>query len=661
MRKKQGTGSTGEPSANDSAESKVKVGRRNFLKSATLGGALMAAPLASANAAPSAANDLRLKSKTARNSTSVHPLSTTEQECAVPPPNMGGPQMTCGSDYMVDALRHVGIEHIIAIPGSTFKALHESVINYGMQTSPKLDHLTVTHEEASIAFCHGYFKVSGKPMAAMVHATVGLQHASMAIYNAFCDRVPMIVLPAAHLDATKRSTPTDWIHTVNDGPSLTREFTKWDDTPGSLAHFGESVVRGYRFAMTPPYGPIVIACDQELQEMDLPGGKAPPLPAFSPPTVAQGDSNAVREAARMLAAANNPVIIADRAARTPAGLKLMVELAEALQCAVVDVGGRMNFPWRHPLNMTSAVDFISSDVDLVLGLELTDWWFAMRDYPATAKRINISCAELYMKSTYQEFERYTPVDLSIGADAEATLPALIAAVKTAIGTNRRSALQSRGGKLGDIHKRALQRSREATAVGWDSTPISTSRLCAELYEVIRNEDWGLTSGAIPLGNRPAQLWEGNKYYSCIGGSGGSGIGYTVTSAMGAALAHKEQGSIAVCIGGDGDLMMSPGALWTAAHERLPILYVVHNNHAWFQEVMYVQRMANKRNRGLDRIHIGTFMNDPDINIAGLAKNMGVYSEGPVIDPKDLGPAYRRALEVVKRGEPALVDVWSQGR
>ncbi len=637
----------------------AKFGRRNFLKSAALGGAAAAAaPLSAAQAATAKAST-KAAPGSVRNSTSIRPGASQEQECAVPPQATGMVQMTCGSDYMVDALKHVGIEHIVAIPGSTFKGLHESVINYGMINAPHLDHITVTHEECSVAFCHGYQKVSGKTAAAMVHATVGLQHASMAIYNAYCDRVPVMVITAAHLASDARSTPTDWIHTVNDGPSLTREFTKWDDTPGSLTHWGESVVRGWRFAMTPPYGPVVLAADQELQEMDLPGGKAPPLPAFAPPEVARGDDNAVRAAAQMLVNAQNPLIVADRAARTPEGLRLMVELAETLQCGVYDYGGRMNFPWRHPLNVSSALDYVHGDVDLILGLELTEWSFLVKGFPANAKRININVAELFMRASYQEYERYAAADISISADAEATLPALIEAIKQ-LQKGSKSALKARGDKLAGYHKQALARSREMAATGWDSKPISTSRLCAELYDVIRDEKWGLTSGVTPLGNRPEQLWDANEHHQYIGSSGGSGVGNTVTSSIGAALAHKEQGRIAVTIGGDGDFMMCPGALWTAAHEQLPLLYVVHNNHAWFQEVMYVQRMANKRNRGIDRINIGTTMNDPQINIAGLVKNMGVYTE-LVQEPGDLRAAYQRALAVVKKGEPALVDVWSQGR
>jgi thiamine pyrophosphate-dependent acetolactate synthase large subunit-like protein len=287
-------------------------------------------------------------------------------------------------------------------------------------------------------------------------------------------------------------------------------------------------------------------------------------------------------------------------------------------------------------------------------LELFDWSFQRRNYSPTAKRININAADLFMRAEYQAIERYVGADMQISADAEATLPSLIEAIKQLQKTSK-TALKARADKLAGFHKQALERSKEAAAVGWDAKPISTSRMMAELYDVIRNEKWGLTFAS---SGRAQALWDATEHYQYFGGANGSGN--TVTNAVGAALAHKEAGRFAVTIGGDGDYMMCPAAIWTAAHHQLPLLYVVHNNHAWFQEFMWVQRMANKRNRGVDRVHIGNMMTDPQINIAANAKSVGVYSE-LVMEPNDLRGAYQRALEVVKKGEPAVVDVRAQGR
>jgi acetolactate synthase-1/2/3 large subunit len=211
------------------------------------------------------------------------------------------------------------------------------------------------------------------------------------------------------------------------------------------------------------------------------------------------------------------------------------------------------------------------------------------------------------------------------------------------------------------HAQALSASRGLAAIGWDDTPISVARMCAELYEQIRTEDWALVSGSELQSFWPQQLWTADKHYQYIGDSGAYGLGYLPGASLGAALAHKKHGRLPVAIGGDGDLMFSSGALWTAAHERIPILYVIHNNRAYHAEVMLIQSVANARNRGIDRARIGTAFTDPFIDFAALARSMGVRGEGPITDPKDLGAAFKRAVAAVKGGEPVVVDVVSQGR
>lgn len=639
--------------------------RRGFLKAATLvgTGTLTQTPVSSAAhaaAAPSAPPQPGSPQRDAQARHTVQ-LTSREAEHGAPPP-VTSTQTSCGSDFMVDVMRHLGIEYVAAIPGNTFKGLHESVINYGMTTTPTLELISCMHEEMSVAISHGYAKVAGQPMACMMHSTVGLQHAAMAIYNAWADRVPVFAIVGAILDAQERHGYVDWAHSVFDGPALVRDFTKWDDTPVSLSHFAESATRAYKFSMTPPRGPTVLAVDQTLQENPIKSDAALTIPKLPQTAAPAGDPNAVREAARWLVAAERPVIIADRAARTAEGLRLMVELAEALQAPVIDLNGRMNFPWRHPLNQSRRQAQLTADADLVLGLELTDYWGAIGNrLTPGARRISISSGDVYMKSNYQDFERFTPVDLAIAADAETTLPALVEEVKRQTTGPRRAWFAKRGAKLAQDHQESLEQSRAAAAVGWDSQPITTARLCAELYEQIRHEDWALCNGTVFQNYWPQQLWTATHHYQYIGDAGAYGLGYLPGASVGAALAHKKHGRLAVAIGGDGDLMFSPGALWTAAHHRIPLLYLVHNNRAYHQEVMFIQMMAVKRQRGIDRAHIGNVITDPNVDFAKLAASLGLYSEGPITDPRDLGPALQRAVAVVKRGEPALVDVVSQGR
>jgi thiamine pyrophosphate-dependent acetolactate synthase large subunit-like protein len=522
---------------------------------------------------------------------------------------------------------------------------------------------------------HGYFKAEGRPMAVLCHGTVGLQHAAMAIYNAYCDRVPVYILGGNSLDATLRRPGVEWAHSVQDAAVMVRDFIKWDDQPVSLPHFAESAVRAYKIAMTAPMMPVLLMIDGGLQEDPISHEVASRLrvPRLASTSAPQGDTGAVAEAARLLVNARNPVIVADRAARTAAGLARLIELAETLQAPVINQGGRMNFPSRHPLNHTSSARQLVADADVIIGLELTDFWgtvSTVRDAltrtsrsfvkPGT-KLISVTALDLNTKGNYQDFQRYPEVDVAMAADAEATLPALTEACKRLITPDKRSAFQERGRRLADGHATALERARAEATYGWDASPISTARMTMELWAQIKNEDWALVAESGIMSDWTDRLWSFDKHYQSLGGSGGAGVGYGAPAAVGAALANKKHGRLSVTIQGDGDFLYAPGVWWTAAHHRIPLLAVMHNNRAYHQEVMHVQRMANRHNRGITRAHIGTTIDDPNVDFAKVAQGLGVHAQGPITNPADLGPAIKRAIEVVKRGEPSLIDVVTQPR
>ena len=376
----------------------------------------------------------------------------------------------------------------------------------------------------------------------------------------------------------------------------------------------------------------------------------------------------------MLVAAQNPVLVADRLARTPNGMKLLIDLAETLGASVIDQGSRMNFPSRHPLNQSQRAGAAIAEADVILGLEVSDFWStvnALRDQlhrstrrvaSPTAKLITVTTGDLYIRANYQDFRRMQDVDLAIAADGEATLPSLIDAVKRLSNADRKRAFQERGARLADASRAAAERSRVAASYAWDASPVSTGRLCAELWAQIKNEDWSLVSSYYSDGGGwPRRLWDFNKPYHSLGHAGGGGIGYGAPASVGGALANRRHGRLSVAIQTDGDLMYAPGVLWTAAHHNIPILSVMNNNRAYHMEIMHVQRMCNARNRGINRGMIGSELTDPNIDYAKLAQSMGVYAEGPITNPKDLGPAISRAIAVVKKGEPALVDVVTQVR
>jgi thiamine pyrophosphate-dependent acetolactate synthase large subunit-like protein len=650
-----------------------EVSRRKFLAGVAVAGA------ASTVAGPEAASAATPPVAAAKIPSVLRPTAqqiALENEAPKDSSPLGG---RAGSDFMVDVIRSTGIEYIYANPASSYRGIHESLINYGGNSKPEF--IECMHEESSIAMAHGYYKATGKLAAVLVHGTVGLMHGTMAIYNAWCDRAPVMVMGGNDLDASKRPPGVPTTHSAQDINALVRDFTKWDDTPVSLQHFAQSFVRAAKFAMTPPHEPVMLTLDAEVQESPIKEHERntlyiPKYMAAAPP---QAEVGALREAAKMLVNAENPVIVVDRVARTAAGVKYLIELAELLQAPVVNQNGRMNFPNGHYLNQAGPQ--LIPQADVILGMEVTDFWNVVNGFVDNAdndglgvqasrikpgtKLITISSVELNQKSNYQDFQRFQAVDLAMVGDAEASLPSLIEAVKSAIGNDKKAAYEKRGEGFKKAYAAAHDRAMAAAAVAWDVSPISTARLTAEIWAAVKDQDWSLVASTGNVSGWPQRMFKFDKHYQWLGSSGGSGLGYGAPASAGAAHGNKALGRFSVSIQGDGDMMYAPGVLWTCAHHSIPLMYVMHNNRGYHQEVMHVQRIANRRNRvannGKDFGPIGTKIQNPDIDFAGLAKSMGVQGIGPINDPKDLGPALKRAVQIVKAGEPVIVDSVTQPR
>jgi acetolactate synthase I/II/III large subunit len=636
-------------------------GRRRFLKGATLVGAAALTPPTGAGALP-APPQPRLKPAL------PGPWQTVAETVA--PSSDPVTQTTSGGDFMVDVLKTLDLDYLAMNCASSFRGLHEAVLNHG-KNKPEI--LTCAHEEIAVAMGHGYAKIEGKPLAMICHGVVGLQHASMAIYNAWCDRVPVYLMGGNLIEANKRgATFAEWVHSAIDIGAAVRDYTKWDDQPTSLQHFAESAVRAYKIAVTPPMGPVLLSLDAELQENPIGEHEKLHIPKLSQVIPPQADSGAIAELAKLLVNAQAPLIVVDRLARTPAGMEHLVELAELLQCAVMDRFGRTNFPSRHPLNQTFQGPALVQQADVILAIELNDQFGpfnAFNDrivrstrplYKPTTKIVSLGLRDMYLKANYQDFARFQDIDMSIAGDGEASLPALIEAVRRLIDAPRKSAYEARGKRYAQAHLAMVEQAKSAATIGWDASPITVGRMCAELYAQIKDDDWSLVGNTIN-NTWPLRLWNIDKVHRWNGGSGGAGIGYNAPASLGAALANKRHGRLSVTFNGDGDLMYVPSTLWTAAHHRIPLLYLVQNNRAYHQEYMYLQAMANRHGRGIDDVAIGTTITNPNVDFAAVARGFGVYGEGPIENPRDLGPALKRAIAVVKRGEPALIDVVTDPR
>jgi acetolactate synthase-1/2/3 large subunit len=622
-----------------------QVDRRGFLKGAAVGAAAMVT-------VPSTVAEPAQQTAPARTTTPMPSAAQLAADTGEPPPPVSSRIVERpGSDFMLDVLKTLGFEYVAANPGSSFEGLHESVINYGNNRMPEL--LTCCHEESAVAMAHGFAKIEGKPMLAFLHGTIGLQHASMAIYNAYADRVPVYMIVGNWMDGARRANGVNSYHSAQDMAAMVRDYVKWDDEPASLGHFAESAVRAYKIAMTPPMAPVVLVVDHDMQERPR-TETGLRIPALTMPSFPAGETGAVREVARVLIAAENPQINTGRAARTPNGIKLLVDLAEALQAPVNGGGDRVNFPSRHPLAGSAL-----GQPDVVLDLEVQG---GPRSTGATGtKRVSITAADLFIKSNLQDFQHMAEVDIAVAADAESTLPALIEEVRRQLTADRKRALQERGAKLAEAHRLARVQAIEAAAYGWDASPISLARLSAELWTQIKEDDWSLVSWQGFISGWPGRLWNIHKHYHYIGGQGAGALGYGAPAAVGAALANRKHGRLSVNIQTDGDLNYAPGVLWTAVHHQIPLLTIMHNNRAYHQEVMLVQRVASERSRGVDRVHIGTTLTEPNIDYTKMAQAYGMYGEGPISDPRELAPAIKRGLERVRRGEPALIDVITQPR
>ena len=651
-------------------EVRPEVNRRKFLTGVAVAGA--ATTVANgAQANPGTAANKRLPSAVMPNTMQIAAETGGLREPTTQIP--GRP----ASDYMVDVIKSLKIEYIYSNPASSFRGLHESLINYGKNTAPEF--LTVTHEEASVAMAHGHFKATGKPQMVLMHGTVGLQHACMAVYNAWADRCPVILVGGNDLDASKRPPGVPTVHSAQDINSLVRDFTKWDDQPVSLQHFSQSFVRAYKYAMTPPYGPVMIALDAGLQQGSMkPDEKDLYTPRYIPPSPPHADPAALRETAKLLVNAQNPVIVADRMARSQKGIDLLVQLAELVQVPVVNQQNRINFPNTHYLASGPA---IVRNADFILGLELTDFWATVGGWVdngdhdghgimesrhrADVKLAHINSVELNTKANLQDFQRFMPVDILMPADAEASLELLIEYVKAAITSERKSVFEQRAAARRKAHAQARTNMRQRATLGWDASPISIARWTSELWPHIKDLDWSMVNSSSGAAGWPMQMFPMDKHYRWLGRSGAAGQGYGPPASIGAANGNKSLGRFTFSYQGDGDLMYVPGSLWTATHHNIPMLMMVHNNRGYHQEVMHVQRLSNRRNRvanlGKTMGPVGTSIEGPDIDYAGLAKSMGWWSAGPIKDPAELGTVLAKAVQVVRAGEPALVDVWSQPR
>jgi thiamine pyrophosphate-dependent acetolactate synthase large subunit-like protein len=547
-----------------------------------------------------------------------------------------------GSDVIADALRSLDVPYIALTPGASYRGLHDSIVNYLGNTKPQM--LLCLHEEAAVAIAQGYAKVTDKAMVTAVHSNVGLMHASMALFNAWCDRMPVVVLGATGpVDAAKRRPWIDWIHTARDQGALVREYTKWDDQPASPAAAREAILRGTWIANTVPQGPVYINFDAELQEMKV----NEPLPAidvarYMPAIATAAPPELVKQAAEMLKGAKQVLILAGRASRSEEAWNARVALAEAIGARVVtDLKIGATFPTDHPL-YAGAPRAISADsveglknVDVILSLDWVDLAGALRSYgpSPSVKVIQISLDHRIHNGWSMDHQGLPPVDLLLSADPDLVVPELVKEV----------------GKSAKPH--AVPSAR--TKAEKEPTGFTNEHIARSLRKVLG--DRPVTYTHLPLSWDDS--WATFKHpLDYIGSDGGGGVGGGPGISVGAALALKGSGRLPVAICGDGDFLMGVTAVWTAVHYKIPLLFVLANNRSFYNDELHQERMARARNRPVENKWIGQRMSEPDVDLAAMGRAQGAVGFGPVTKAADLPSILEKAIAEVDAGKVAVVDV-----
>lgn len=552
-----------------------------------------------------------------------------------------------GSDVVAETLRDLDIPYVALNPGASYRGLHDSIVNYLGNKTPQM--LLCLHEEAAVAIAQGWAKVTGRAMATVVHSNVGLMHASMAMFNAWCDRMPVIVLGATGpVDADKRRPWIDWIHTARDQGALIRNYTKWDDQPASAAAARESLLRAAWIANTAPQGPVYVNLDAEMQEAKLPA-PLPPIDAarFMPQVRTAAAPDQVQRVAAILRGGKNIVILAGRASRDVAAWNDRVVLAEALNAKVItDLKIGASFPTDHPLHVGAPNNLVPdaeglkalAEADVILSLDWVDLAGALKTAKALSTKaqiIQVSLDHHIHNGWSMDHQALPPVDLFISADADATASALLAAI--APGAKPKYQPTTSVPAAPDLPKDSLTVEHLATA----------------LRDAVGSKDMSLSH--LPLSWNGA-WWPFRHPLDYLGSDGGGGIGGGPGIAVGAALALKDSDRLAIAVCGDGDFLMGVTALWTAAHYRIPLLIVVANNRSFFNDELHQERVARMRNRPVENRWIGQRMADPEIDLAAMARAQGAEGFGPVTSAADLPEIFRKAIEAVENGAVAVVDV-----
>jgi acetolactate synthase I/II/III large subunit len=583
------------------------------------------------------------------------------------PANRAEPEYV--SDVMAELLGQMDFGHVFLLPGASYRGLHDSLVNHNRNYDPQI--VLATSELSAASMAHGYAKATGKPSLCILHDLVGLMNGSMGLYNAYCDRVPVVFLGGAGpLDPDQRRF-IEWNHSASTQADIIKDWVKWTDEPPTANATMKAILRGKQIAATAPQGPVYVSIDTHVQEQAVDETIEPfdaSLPRHQAPPPMGPNEGALQQAAEMIVNAEFPVIVGGRFGMYEAVREPLIELLDLTGAGGLNDRAIYCWPSDHPQNLSGDADALR-EADVIVCLDVIDINNTMGTYAIRRrsdileardkeppKIIDISLNGIDNNSWTAFGGPTPPVDLQIVCEPQYGVDQLISAVRKTLERDDSShgRIEARKKTLSARHDALRARQTEKACANWDAAPVTIERMIHEVYQAVKDKDWMLTAANHRSFNEV--VWNFPGAGAFLGSDGGGGVGYNTSAAVGAALALRDKGKFCVSIGGDGDYLMAPATIWSAVHYRVPMLHIINNNSTWGNDEVHQVEVAHNRNRPKENAWIGQAMRDPIINFADVARGFGAWAEGPVGTPDDLADALQRAVAEVEKGNVAVLDV-----
>jgi acetolactate synthase-1/2/3 large subunit len=596
------------------------------------------------------------------------PTNFTHHESPVNLP-ANQPEAEYVSDVMAELLAKMDFGHVFLLPGASYRGLHDSLVNHNRNYNPQI--VLATSELSAASMAHGYAKATGKPSLCILHDLVGLMNGSMGLYNAYCDRVPIVFLGGSGpLDPDQRRF-IEWNHSASTQADIIKDWVKWTDEPPTGNATLKSMLRGKQIAATAPQGPVYVSIDTHVQEQPVDDTLEvlnPNLPRYQAPPPMGANEVALQQAAEMIVNAEFPVLVGGRFGMYESVRNPLIELLDLTGAGGLNDRAIYCWPSDHPQNISGDKDALL-EADVIVCLDVIDINNTMGTYAirrrsdilesrdkVPPKVIDMSLNAIDNNSWTAFGGPTPPVDLQLVCEPQYGLEQLTAAVRKILerddGSHARITARKR--MLSERHDKLRAAQTAKAREGWDSSPIKIERMIYEIYQAVKDKDWMLSAANHRSFNEAVWSFPGAGAY--LGSDGGGGVGYNTSAAVGAAIALKNKGKFCVSIGGDGDYLMAPASIWSAVHYRAPMLHIVNNNSTWGNDEVHQIEVAHNRNRPKENAWIGQAMRDPIIDFAEVARGFGAWAKGPVGNADEFAEVLQEAVTEVEKGNVAVIDV-----